>query len=80
MARSKAFNLSFLATNHLLDGDIDHGAKIGHQAVDLAQHLKSRRVKDRLMPLKEEADKRRNYTDARDLSDTISRFYEADVS
>lgn len=80
MARSKAFNLSFLATNHLLDGDIDHGAKIGHQAVDLAQHLKSRRVRDRLIPLKEEADKRRNYTDARELSETISRFYEADVS
>jgi transcriptional regulator with XRE-family HTH domain/tetratricopeptide (TPR) repeat protein len=80
MARSKAFNLSFLATNHLLDGDIDHGAKIGHQAVDLAQHLKSRRVKDRLLPLKEEADKRRNYSDARELSDTIARFYDADVS
>jgi transcriptional regulator with XRE-family HTH domain len=80
MARSKTFNLSFLATNHLLDGDIDHGAKIGHQAVDLAAHLKSRRVRDRLMPLKQEADKRRNYTDARELSDTIARFYDADVS
>ncbi len=80
MARSKAFNLSFLATNHLLDGDIDHGAKVGHQAVDLAQHLKSRRVRDRLMPLKVEADKRRNYSDARELSDTIARFYDADVS
>jgi transcriptional regulator with XRE-family HTH domain len=80
MARSKAFNLSFLATNHLLDGDIDHGAKIGHQAVDLAQHLKSRRVRDRLLPLKEEADKRRNYTDARELSETITRFYDADAS
>ena len=80
MARSKTFNLSFLATNHLLDGDIDHGAKIGHQAVDLAAHLKSRRVKDRLLPLKEEADKRRNYSDARELSDTIARFYDADVS
>jgi transcriptional regulator with XRE-family HTH domain len=80
MARSKAFNLSFLATNHLLDGDIDHGAKIGHQAVDLAQHLKSRRVRDRLLPLKEEADKRRNYSDARELSETITRFYDADAS
>ena len=80
MARSKAFNLSFLATNHLLDGDIDHGAKIGHQAVDLAQHLKSHRVRDRLMPLKAEADKRRNYSDAKELSDSIARFYDADVS
>ena len=32
------------------------------------------------MPLKVEADKRRNYTDARELADTIARFYDADVS
>lgn len=77
VARNKAFNLSSLATNHLLDGDIDHGAKIGVQAVDLAQHLKSKRVRDRLEPLRIEAEKRRNYADARDLSDLIGRFYDA---
>ncbi|HEV8560033.1 MAG TPA: helix-turn-helix transcriptional regulator [Actinophytocola sp.] len=75
MARSKAFNLSALATNHLLDGDIDHGVKIGNGAVDLAEHLKSNRVKDRLKPLKDEADKRRNNTSARELSDNIGRLY-----
>jgi tetratricopeptide (TPR) repeat protein len=74
VARNKAFNLSSLATNHLLDGDIDHGSKIGVQAVDLAQHLKSKRVRDRLEPLRVEADKRRNFTDARDLADLIGRF------
>src|SRR6266540_2726280 len=65
MARSKAFNLSALATNHLLDGDIDHGVKIGNSAVDLAEHLKSNRVRDRMRPLKDEADKRRNNSQAR---------------
>jgi transcriptional regulator with XRE-family HTH domain len=75
MARSKAFNLSALATNHLLDGDIDHGAKVGNTAVDLAEHLKSNRVKDRMRPLKDEADKRRNNSHARDLSDNIGRLY-----
>jgi len=75
MARSKAFNLSALATNHLLDGDIDHGAKIGNTAVDLAEHLKSNRVKDRMRPLKDEADKRRNNSHARDLSDNIGKLY-----
>jgi transcriptional regulator with XRE-family HTH domain/tetratricopeptide (TPR) repeat protein len=75
MARSKAFNLSALATNHLLDGDIDHGVKIGNSAVDLAEHLKSARVRDRMRPLKEEADKRRNNSQARDLSDNIGRLY-----
>ena len=74
VARNKAFNLSSLATNHLLDGDIDHGSKVGIQAVDLAQHLKSKRVRDRLEPLRIEADKRRNFTDARDLADLIGRF------
>jgi len=79
VARNKAFNLSSLATNHLLDGDIDHGAKVGIQAVDLAQHLKSKRVRDRLEPLRIEADKRRNYADARDLSDLIGRFYDTNA-
>jgi transcriptional regulator with XRE-family HTH domain len=73
--RSKAFNLGALATNHLLDGDIDHGAKVGNGAVDLAEHLKSNRVRDRMRPLKEEADKRRNNTHARELSDNIGRLY-----
>jgi tetratricopeptide (TPR) repeat protein len=75
MARSKAFNLSALATNHLLDGDIDHGVKIGNSAVDLAEHLKSARVRERMRPLKEEADKRRNNTQARELSENIGRLY-----
>jgi transcriptional regulator with XRE-family HTH domain len=78
VARNKAFNLSSLATNHLLDGDIDHGSKIGVQAVDLAQHLKSKRVRDRLEPLRIEAEKRRNFTDARDLADLIGRFTDDD--
>jgi transcriptional regulator with XRE-family HTH domain/tetratricopeptide (TPR) repeat protein len=75
MARSKAFNLGALATNHLLDGDIDHGVRIGNAAVDLAEHLKSNRVRDRMRPLKDEADKRRNNTQARELSDNIGRLY-----
>jgi transcriptional regulator with XRE-family HTH domain/tetratricopeptide (TPR) repeat protein len=74
MARSKAFNLSALATNHLLDGDIDHGVKVGNNAVDLAEHLKSSRVRERMRPLKEEADKRRNNSQARELSENISRL------
>jgi tetratricopeptide (TPR) repeat protein len=80
MGRSKVFNLSCLAINHLIEGDVDLGTKIGHQAVDLAQHLKSRVVWDRLLPLKIEADKHRHCIDARELSDTINRFHEAGAS
>ncbi|RZQ62219.1 helix-turn-helix transcriptional regulator [Amycolatopsis suaedae] len=77
MARSKTFNLSALAVNHLLEGDIDQGAKVGGKALDAAEGLKSARVKDRMEPLKVEAERRRNNTDARDLADRINAFYAA---
>ncbi|MPZ00357.1 MAG: tetratricopeptide repeat protein [Actinophytocola sp.] len=77
MARSKAFNLSALATNHLLDGDIDHGAKIGRAALESADGLKSARVKDRMEPMKLEAEKRSNNVDARELTERINAFYAA---
>ena len=74
MARDRAFNLSMLALNYLLAGEVDRGATIGHQAVDVAQHLTSKRVLDRLLPLRIEADKHRDHTGARELSDAISRL------
>jgi hypothetical protein len=80
VAHNKAFNLSSLATNHLLDGDIDHGAEIGHQAVDLARNLKSCWVKDGMTSLKVETDRRRSNNDARDLGDSIRKLYEPDAS
>jgi transcriptional regulator with XRE-family HTH domain/tetratricopeptide (TPR) repeat protein len=73
-SRSKAFNLAALATNHLLDGDIDHGAKVGHGAAELADGLNSKRVKDRLKPLFEEAAKRRNNQDARELAQRVKQI------
>lgn len=79
MARSKTFNLSQLATNHLLEGDIDHGAKIGRGAVDLAENLTSGRTKDRMRPLKQEADKRRNNTHARELCDVLNKYFHTDI-
>jgi hypothetical protein len=74
MARSKAFNLSMLATHHLIEGDVDHGTRIGRSAVDLAEGIKSARTKERIKPLKAEADKRANNSDARDLSERINSF------
>jgi transcriptional regulator with XRE-family HTH domain len=77
MARSKTFMLGALATNHLLDGDIDQGAKIGGKALDCAEGIKSARVRDRLKPLQIEAELRRNNADARDLADRLSAFFAA---
>ncbi|MBK1784488.1 helix-turn-helix transcriptional regulator [Prauserella sp. ASG 168] len=75
MARSRTFNLSMLATNHMIDGDIDHGAKIGGKALDAAEGLKSARIEQRMRPLKEEAVRRSNNADARDLVERITTFF-----
>lgn len=77
MARSKAFMLSALATNHLIDGDIDQGARVGAKALDCAEGIKSARVKDRMRPMQVEAERRRNNADARDLADRLHAFYAA---
>ncbi|HKN55320.1 MAG TPA: transcriptional regulator [Amycolatopsis sp.] len=74
MARSRSFCLAMLATGHLLDGDIEHGAEIGSQAIITAETLKSVRTKDRLRPLKREADKRRDNPAARALAADIAAF------
>ena len=81
MARSKAFNLSFLATNHLLDGrhrprrqDRPPGRRPG-TTPQVTPGPGPPRCR-----CKAEADKRRNYSDARELSDSIAKFYDADVS
>ncbi len=74
MTRSRSFNLISLATNHLLEDDVDHAATVGAQAVAVAEGLKTARTKGRLQPLKREADKRRNNADARALSERIATF------
>ncbi|MEU3272123.1 helix-turn-helix transcriptional regulator [Saccharomonospora sp. NPDC006951] len=75
MARSKTFSLSMLATNHMIDGDIDHGAKTGGKALDCAEGLKSARVQERMRPLKEEAARRSNNSDARELVERMNSFF-----
>ncbi len=73
-ARSKSFNQAALATNHLLEGDVDHGTKVGRYALEIAETIKSARVKDRMQPLRDEAEKRRNNSDARDLAERLNKF------
>lgn len=74
MARSRAFNLSALATNHLRQGDVDQGVQVGRQALMLAEGLHSVRVVDRMRPLQLEAAKRSTNSDTRDLAERIARF------
>jgi tetratricopeptide (TPR) repeat protein len=74
MARSRSLCLTMLATGHLLDGELEHGAKIGIRAISEAETIKSVRIKDRLRPLKREADKRRDHPAVRALSEDIAQF------
>jgi hypothetical protein len=74
MTRSRSFNLIMLATNHLLDDDIDHATTVGARAVAVCESVKTTRTKDRLRPLQREADKRRHNADARALSERITTF------
>nr|WP_042188033.1 hypothetical protein [Kibdelosporangium sp. MJ126-NF4]CEL17613.1 Putative regulatory protein [Kibdelosporangium sp. MJ126-NF4]CTQ91159.1 regulator [Kibdelosporangium sp. MJ126-NF4] len=53
-SRQRAFNLTWLATLHLADGDTETGARIGNQAVTAARALNSRRILDHLQPLHEQ--------------------------
>jgi tetratricopeptide (TPR) repeat protein len=54
-ARSRIFELTALATVHLLDGDQAHGLTLGQQAIELAEGVRSTRVIDRLAPLERAA-------------------------
>jgi hypothetical protein len=72
MTRSKAFELTALATSHLIEGDLDQGTAVGQQAVDLAEQLRSVRVVDRLAPLEEAARLRCHHSDLRELAERIA--------
>jgi transcriptional regulator with XRE-family HTH domain len=74
MSRSRAFSLTALATNHIRQGDVDLGVRIGREALSLATGLKSKRVADRLEPLEIEAGLRSSNSDSRQLSQTIKQY------
>ncbi|HEX2300850.1 MAG TPA: transcriptional regulator, partial [Pseudonocardiaceae bacterium] len=74
MSRSRAFMLTALATNHLRQGDVDHGVRVGREALSLANGLKSARVADRMQPLEIAAAQRASSADARDLTQQIRQY------
>lgn len=72
MARSRTFELTALATVHLREGDVGLGVQAGHEAVGNAERVRSRRVLDRLAPLRAEAQRKRRDGDVADLADRIA--------
>ena len=77
MTRSRVFNMSALAAAHLMDGDVNHGLRIGRQAVELAGEVKSARVVNRLTPLLTEAAKHKHNPDSRDIAERIRRIQDS---
>jgi transcriptional regulator with XRE-family HTH domain len=77
MTRSQAFNASMLASAHILGGDVNHGVRVGNQALKLAEEVKSARILTRLKPLQDAAGKHNNNSESRDLAERISRLYVA---
>jgi transcriptional regulator with XRE-family HTH domain/tetratricopeptide (TPR) repeat protein len=71
-SRSRAFELASLATVHLQDGNLDQGTRLGNEAIDLAEQIRSARVVDRLGPLHLQARRRPTNADAQDLAARIA--------
>ncbi len=71
MARSRAFELTALATVHLALNDLAEGVAFGHQAVDLAGQVRSVRTVDRLEPLAAEASRHSTHSTAQNLAERI---------
>jgi transcriptional regulator with XRE-family HTH domain len=70
-ARPRAFELTALAWLLIDSGEVEHGVKVGHEAVDVAAVIKSQRVIDRMAPLRAALARRRSHGDARELAERI---------
>jgi transcriptional regulator with XRE-family HTH domain len=71
-ARPRAFELTALAWLLIDNGEVDHGVRVGNEAVDVAAAIRSQRVIDRMAPLRASLARRKSHGDARDLADRIA--------
>lgn len=76
-ARQRAFNLAWLATCTLADGDLATGVGIGHQAVNAASAVNSARLLDHLRPLQTEAERHEHNSEVRQLAHELRRLRSA---
>jgi hypothetical protein len=75
MRRSRVFCLTMLALNHVLDGNLDHGARIATRAVHQARTLTSTRVADRMRPLLEHAARHPAHAGLTEVAERIRRLH-----
>jgi transcriptional regulator with XRE-family HTH domain/tetratricopeptide (TPR) repeat protein len=68
MARSRAFELTGLSWLLFDEGAVEQAVRIGNEAVDIAEQVRSRRILERFEPLRERVAKRLDDTSVRDLA------------
>jgi transcriptional regulator with XRE-family HTH domain len=66
-ARPRAFELTALAWLLIDNNELEHGLRVGHEAVDVASKIRSQRVVDRMGPLRASLSRRKSHADVRDL-------------
>jgi tetratricopeptide (TPR) repeat protein len=75
MARSKSLTQIWLATSHVVTGDLDVAARVGAEAVDLASGLRSVRTRQRTAPLAAAARRAPDSPYAREIVDRIDDLH-----
>ena len=71
-ARPRAFELTALAWMLIDTGEVDHGVRVGHDAVDVAGPIRSQRVIDRFAPLRAALARCKGHGDARELAERVA--------
>ncbi len=71
-ARPRAFELTALAWLLIDNGEVDHGVRVGNEAVGVAASIRSQRVIDRMAPLRSSLARQKSHGDARDLAHRIA--------
>jgi tetratricopeptide (TPR) repeat protein len=73
-SRSQSFRLAALAVNHLVRNDAEQARDVGEQAIALSGPIRSARTRDRMRPLKQEAERLRGNEAADDLASQLGKF------
>ena len=75
-SRSQSFRLAALAMNYLVQNETEHARDVGEQAIEVSGPIRSARTRDRMRPLKQEADRLRGNEAADDLSASARGVHE----
>ncbi|MEV6717196.1 transcriptional regulator [Lentzea sp. NPDC051208] len=76
-SRSQSFRLAALAMNYLVQNETEQAREIGEQAIALSGPIRSARTRDRMRPLKQEAERLRGNEAADDLASSLGKFMTA---